>query len=231
MKPEPSEDALKILETVYEWYDEVAWSFRDWACRPECSACCTSSVILTSVEAAYVWARNSVLLKDRLRMWVTVDAQPALQMTANEQALLCISRQDFEDDTAPSTGMVCPLLEERVCACYESRPLMCRMMFSSSPCEETGHAEMPSVLLSLNIACMQLIEHIDKDGLSGYLVHMLPYIGDRNLAGVYEERAAGTADPRMRPNRANPGFLIPPEDRAQIGTWLQELHERQNQRR
>lgn len=231
MTPSILKRRFQLLASVYEWYDEIAWSFRHWACLPECSACCTSSVILTTLEAAYLWEKNSMPLKDRIRVWVDIESVPPLKMTTNEQASLCLSRQDFEDDTAPLTGNPCPLLEKDRCLCYEARPLMCRMMFSSTPCREMGHAEMPSVLLSLNIASMQFLEHIDKDGASGYLIHVLPYFRDRNLAEAYEAGSWQAGDSKMRPNRANPGFLIPAEHQSQVGMWLDRFRERQNQRR
>ncbi len=221
---------FKVLEAIYEWYDEIAWSFRDWACRPECSVCCTSSVILTTLEAAYLWEKNSVFLRDRIRMWVDDGSVPPLKMTTNEQASLCILRHDFEDDTTSLTGNTCPLLEKNRCLCYEARPLMCRMMFSSTPCKEAGYAEVPSVLLSLNIASLQLLEDIDRGGSSGHLIHVLPYFRDKNLSEIYGAGGRQHEDSKMRSNRANPGFLVPSEDRAQVEKWLRALRERQNHR-
>ena len=214
---------LRMLETFYRWYDDIAWSLHPWACEPGCSACCTSSVLLTTLEAAYMWARNPVELKECSAGWSRDDALPPLKMTTNEQALSCISMVDFEEDPVARTGLSCPLLVNDRCLCYGSRPLMCRMMLSSVRCEESGQAEMPSRLLSLNIACMQLVEDLDDTGWSGYLTHVVPHLSG---ADSYRDCIAGAerlTDSRLRRNHRNPGFLLPPEDRDQVHSWLQGL--------
>jgi Fe-S-cluster containining protein len=158
-----------------------------------------------------------------MRIWPGHDSVPPLKMTTNEQASLCIARQDFEDDSEPISGSQCPLLENNHCLCYEARPLMCRMMFSVTPCDETGQAEAPPRLLSLNIACLQLMEHIDKEGWSGYLIHLAPHYNAEDFINADEIGGGRPMDSKLRPNRPNPGFLIPPEDRAQVKSWLEKL--------
>ena len=221
-------DRFRLLEKVYQWYDEIAWSFADWACRPGCSACCTSSVILTTLEAAFMWERYSKLLKERMPAEPTDGLLSPLRMTTNEQAALCMAKQDFKDDTEPIAGSRCPLLADNRCMCYEARPLMCRIMFSTVPCETTGEAETPGILLSLNIACLQLVEHIDRDGWSGYLSHLLPHCGDEEFMRAYVEGKDQPSDSRLRANRPNPGFLIPPEHQARVKNWLAEFDKLQS---
>jgi Fe-S-cluster containining protein len=154
---------------------------------------------------------------------------PRMGRTANERARLCISGERFEEDVPPSITSACPLLKDGRCSCYEARPLMCRMMLSTKECGETGHAEMPSRLLSLTTVCQQLVEDIDRQGWSGYLMHMLPLFENPAFAADYSTEREQVDTGGLRRNRPNPEFLVPPEDRPQIRLWLQDLDERLKQ--
>jgi len=221
------EDKLHRLETIYRWYDETASALAEWACLPGCSTCCTSLVIMTSLEASYMWKKYPALLKDRIMTWPEDIRLPPLTMTANQRASACISREDCEEEDISSTpSPSCPLLEDGRCTCYEARPLMCHLMLSTVLCEETGQAEMPAALLSLTTVCLQLIEDLDQAGWSGYLLHLLPRFGGADLADAYRHNAAKMDDDRVLRNHPNPGLLVPPEHRAQIRQWLQNLHSR-----
>jgi hypothetical protein len=144
-------------------------------------------------------------------------------MTANERAVRCIAGESLEEDPPPARASVCPLLIDGRCSCYEVRPLMCRMMLSSKKCSESGHAEMPSRLLSLTTVCQQLVEDIDRQGWSGYLIHLLPLFENEVFASDYWKVAPQVNTENLRRNQPNPEFLIPPEDRPQIRVWLQDL--------
>ncbi|UCD57706.1 MAG: hypothetical protein JSV16_00950, partial [Candidatus Hydrogenedentota bacterium] len=81
-----------------------------------------------------------------------------------------------------------------------------------------------SLLLSLNTVCLQLVEHLDQKGWSGYLLHLLPRFRDAAFVEAYRAGSAQVDDARIRQNRANPGYLVPPEHQGHIQFWLQELH-------
>ena len=217
---------MRALETIYRWYDEIAWSLDSWACEVGCSTCCTSLVISTTLEIAYAWESSPALQEKQSALASNEFSLPPLTLTTNERASLCIEKKAFEEDPMPSLGLPCPLLADERCVCYEARPLMCRMMFSSTRCERTGQAEMPPLLLSLNTVCLQLVEHLDQRGCSGYMLHLLPRFFDPNFVEACKAGSAQFDTARTRPNRPNPGFLLPPEDRKQIQSWLQNLHER-----
>ncbi len=220
------DEKLRVLETLYAWHDEVADSFGPWACARGCSTCCTSLVTLTTLEAAYLWDRYSEPVRERLRKRKWEFSLPPLGMTVNERASLCGAREDFEDDAPPEDISVCPLLDDGRCMCYEARPLMCRMMLSSISCDTSGHAEMPSRLLSLTTVCQQLAEHFDRDGWSGYMVHMLPILGETDFLEAYRAGVTGAGAKNLRRNRSNPGLLVPPEDRPQIQSWIHGFERR-----
>jgi hypothetical protein len=227
MRESSPDDKLQRLETIYRWYDEIASALGEWACLPGCSTCCTSLVIMTSLESSYMWKKFPALLKDRLLTWPGDIRLPALTMTTNERASACIAREDFEEEDISSTpSPSCPLLEDGRCTYYEARPLMCHLMLSTVLCEKTGRAEMPSALLSLTTVCLQLIEDLDQTGWSGYLLHLLPRFGGDDLADAYRNNAVKIDDDRVLRNHPNPGLLVPPEHQPQIQQWLRDLHSR-----
>lgn len=227
MKDHSLDKKFRLLETIYRFCDEIARPFRPWACEPGCSACCTSMVILTTLEAAHLWEKFPTLLKERAGLSVEELSLPPLRITTNEHASLCLARKDFEEDAAPVANQrPCALLESRRCLCYEARPLMCRMMFSSVRCDETGEAEIPPRLLSLNTVCLQLVEDLDAAGWSGYLGCVLPHFCDADFIEAYKAGSAKADDIRLRRNHPNPGLIVPPEDQKQVRHWLKDLRER-----
>ena len=159
-----------------------------------------------------MWENSEAIIKERISELVDDDSVPRLRMTTNEQALLCISKQDFEEDTVPAIDLKCPLLENGCCLCYESRPLMCRMMFSSIRCGEAGHAEMPSRLLSLNSACLQLMEHLDWSYRKTYAA-----LQELTVHELLTHNSAKGRTPRLfkattaNPNRPELGLVCPDE--------------------
>lgn len=220
-----SDKRFRLLEKIYQWFDEIAWSYESWSCEPDCDTCCTSSVILTTLEAAYLWEKGLNFLQGKTTLDFPGVSLPPINMTTNERAELCLAQKDFEEDAPPLAPAACPLLTDHQCPCYEIRPLMCRLMFSTVRCKEDGAAEMPNQLLSLTTACLQIIEDLDHGGWSGYLAHVLPLFGDVEFADSYRRGVLKTNDKNLRHNRSNPGFLIPPEDRGQVQVWLKKLDE------
>ncbi|RJP70301.1 MAG: hypothetical protein C4532_09395 [Candidatus Abyssobacteria bacterium SURF_17] len=223
MKSHSFEKKLRILCAIYRWSDDIALALQKWACRSECPTCCTASVAITTLEAAYLWEENSALLRERMKRWPQRHSLPPFAMTTNEHASLCIDRKECEEFAGPVTDAPCPLLEDKRCLCYEARPLMCRMLFSLYPCAETGQAEISSRLLSLNTVSIQMVEHLDQRGWSGYLVDLLPYFNKDAFLDEYYAGVCRMQDPRIRRNQPSPGLLVPPEHHEEIGQWLKEL--------
>ena len=212
---------ILFLEKMYRFYDKISRSFGQWKCGPGCSDCCTSLAVLTTLEAAFLWERFGEIVKEHFRS--TRELAPPLNFTTNEQAELCINSVDFPEHNPPEVLHQCPLLGEGRCTVYEARPLMCRLMLSSVDCRKTGCAEIPSELLSLNTALLQIVEDLDSGGWSGYLVHLLPHFDDNTFLEKYAAGTAQLEDAAVRPNRANPGLLVPPEHQKPVGEWLDLL--------
>ncbi|GAB4346887.1 MAG: hypothetical protein Kow0099_28540 [Candidatus Abyssubacteria bacterium] len=102
---------------------------------------------------------------------------------------------------------------------------MCRILCSSVRCSQTGYAQMPPQLLSFSTVCQQLVEHLDRRGCSGYLIHVVPLFSDQGLHEAYRRLRPFPEHAPSRPNRPNPGLLVPPEHQSQIQVWLQRLLE------
>jgi Fe-S-cluster containining protein len=212
----------RLLEKMYRFYDGLTRSFSPWKCKSGCSCCCTPLAILTSLEAAYLWERKRDILIKRIDAFGELIVPP-LAYTTNEQAALSLAEIDFVQDAQEKTMRRCPLLDNDRCSCYDARPLMCRMMLSSVDCASTGCAEFPSELLSLHTALLQIVEDLDKEGCSGYLVHLAPHFQDPLFASAYAAGKTVLEDNRLRPNRRNPGLLVPPEHQVQVRRWMEDL--------
>jgi Fe-S-cluster containining protein len=212
---------MRRLESIYRLCDAVILSSKSWKCKAGCAHCCTSLASLTSLEAAYLYERYQHIVKDRLDS--CGDLAPPLSLTTNERATLCLSRVDFEEESASVEGHPCPLLQDDRCSCYDARPLMCRLMLSSVDCGVRGYAQIPPELLSLDTACLQIMEDLDSTGWSGYLVHLLPYFLEDEFLDQYRAEMAVITDKRLRHNVPNPGLLIPPEHNSQIEKWLRQI--------
>jgi Fe-S-cluster containining protein len=213
---------IHLLEKIYRFYDGLTRSLSPWKCKSGCSDCCTPLAILTSLEAAYLWERNGDILAKRIDAFGEL-ILPALAYTTNEQADLSLAETDFVQEAQEKTMRRCPLLDNDRCSCYEVRPLMCRMMLSSVDCASTGCAEFSSELLSLNTALLQIVEDLDKEGWSGYLVHLAPHFQDPLFASAYAAGKPVLEDNRLPRNRRNPGLLVPPEHQIQVRRWMEDL--------
>jgi hypothetical protein len=220
-----AERNFRALETIYRFYQDIAESLGPWACNSGCSECCTALASLTSLEAAHMWGMYATTLNQRIQAWPDPGSLAPLAVTANELAGQCLLKEETEQQAEPSSPYPCPLLSDGRCLCYEARPLMCRVLYSSVRCAESGYAQMPPQLLSLSTVCLQLVENLDRAGCSGYLVHVLPLFSDRRFFDAYREHRPLSATRVVRPNAPNPGLLVPPEHQGQIRAWLRRLHE------
>lgn len=214
---------LRILRAIYGWSDDIAWSLQKWVCRSGCPTCCTASVALTTLEAAYLWEEHSELLRRCMIQWSDNYSLPPFTMTTNEHASLCIEQLECEEFAEPVVRAPCPLLKDGRCLCYDARPLMCRMMFSLDPCSEASKAAISQHLLTLSTVSMQMVEHLDQTGWSGYLIDLLPYFDKPAFLTEYRAGVRRTQHPRMRPNKPSPGLLVPPEHRVEMGQWFKKL--------
>lgn len=126
-------------------------------------------------------------------------------MTGEEAEGLCEDEQGEEADAAGVLYGRCPLLDADRCSIYDARPFACRCMSSRTPCALTGCADQPERLLWINVLFLQAIEHLDRQGFTGNLIDIVPFV----------EQGEGDGTPFV-PNRALKGWVLPPQYRVPL---------------
>lgn len=204
---EEDESGFARLSRLYTYYDEVAAEFQV-VCAEGCAACCTRSVWVTRLEAAWLLSR---LPADRIR-WVCRSLQEAGRNEAHsvpKMSLLAslteVEALKEEEEEADVSARSCPLLDADRCTIYDARPFACRCMSSRTPCASTGFADQPERLLWMNVLFLQAIEHLDRQGFTGNLIDVVPFV----------EEGQGNIE-RFVPNMALKGWVLPPHCRAQL---------------
>lgn len=219
------------LESLYRLYHATAGSpsFGGGAvaCRKGCADCCTCNVAVTSLEAYYLVQsldkRGRAHLEKRLAdHFPEKRYQPAL--TFNEFAAFCIEgKNPPEEENDPMWG-TCPLLDDGLCTVYRGRPFGCRSMISGQACGETGYADMPSLILTLNHVFSQYIEHLDENGGYGNLSDMLLKALEKDSADLWFEKGMNSDKTEtIIPNRKIRALLVPPEHRDQVMPILRQM--------
>ena len=201
-----------IISTVYREYD--VWSENKvYVCQKGCASCCTSSVTMTNLEGGliydYLVSNKKGYLLDIINKNVHPSAVP--QYTTNEFAQCCIEEKEVEEnefwDMSP-----CPFLEKNICTIYPVRPFGCRSFVSTQQCDRENPAEISPSTITINSMIMQVLEHIDQGNPWGNMVSVLK--GIIESSGLSEnQQQLETHNQHLLISQANPGFLIPPEDR------------------
>jgi Fe-S-cluster containining protein len=205
-------DQLDILYRAYE-----SWTAQFiFACREGCTACCTRSVTMTTLEGEILLAylREHHLFdrfKDRLDHADTMYA-PAL--TTNEFAADCLAGRETDVSETVRDFTPCLFLTEGSCSIYAARPFSCRSFGSLHPCEQNGSAVVAPVFITVNTLVMQMIEHLDHEkGLWGNMIDILKTLAARQPADKT----------RLLRARPNPGFLVPPDEKPAVAAFLARL--------
>jgi hypothetical protein len=218
---------LKILDQIYAIYDKFAASL-DLACRKYCDHCCTSGVILTTLEGYKIIGS---LTSDSTRAVIQhIRSASELkrlrpQLTTNRLAQLCAEGVDPPEEADNLNLPGCPLLLDHECPIYELRPYGCRCLVSRHNCGETGYAEIDDFVLSVNTVFLQTIEHVDAAGCSGNLVDVLQAMSEENNREAYCSGALHCSANKLIPNQPLEVLMIPPEHRTKMEPILQELRQ------
>ena len=211
------------LGGIYALFDTAMAGF-SFACTKQCADCCTCNVTATGLEVAYIHDRldASALndVRERLdRAGKTRRFRPF--QTTNGFALACMEgRNADEEENDPSWGS-CPLLENGMCTIYPVRPLGCRVMMSTTPCQQTRTADMPFLALTITTVFMQFVEHLDAGGVYGNFLDLLEHTGEdvldcNGLPG--KDKISGIAQ-----NLKIPALMIPPEHVEKTRNIVQSL--------
>ena len=210
---------FQALEALYSCYQELVDGLAvavPLACGPGCHNCCTVNVTATTLEVRYLVSGSE---------WQEALSTPGLTrlpgdlyrptQTANQFARSILARQAPEPDAGEHRPGSCPLLEQELCQVYQRRPFSCRAMTSGIRCTTGGEADMDPLLLEVNIALYQVIEHLDAQGSSGNLIDLLALeLGDR-------DRQRYLCD-----NSVSPGFIFDPSHSGRARSFLRRLSRR-----
>jgi hypothetical protein len=218
---------LKILDQIYAVYDRFADSL-DLACKKHCDHCCTSGVILTTLEGYKIIDH---LISDTETGFIQkIRSTPEInrfrpQITTNRLARLCADGIEPPVEIAGENWQVCPVLEDHQCPIYELRPFGCRCLVSRRNCGEKGYAEMDDFVLSVNTVILQTIEHVDAEGCSGNLVDVLQTMSIEQNREAYRNGKLHCTGNGLIANQPLQVLMVPPEHRARIEPILQELRQ------
>ena len=220
-----SKSKLTVLKQIYKIYDDFIRTL-DLACEKYCSVCCTSNVTLTTLEGRhivnYLISNQKYYLFRKLRQEKLPDRFNP-QITINSMAQLCAEGKDFSDiDTCASMRM-CPLLTTGICPIYEVRPFGCRCLVSRQPCEKNGYADIDDFILTVNTLFMQLIEHVDTQGMFGNLIDVLLFLESDDPCVSGKKNMFKIPETHLIPNQALKVLMIPPEYREKIKPILKLL--------
>jgi hypothetical protein len=216
---------LSILDQIYKIYNDFIRT-QDLACRKYCSVCCTSNVTLTTIEGYKIV--DDLIVNKKFDLFGNL--QKALptnnfrpRTTTNRIAQLCAEGKNFSEADPSLYAGVCPLLTKQSCSIYGARPFGCRCLVSRQPCEKKGFAEIDDFVLTVNTLFMQVIEHVDRHGLSGNLTDVLLFLGsnDERLSG--QKTIVKISQKNLIPNQPLTILMIPPEHRDQIKPLLRSL--------
>ena len=217
---------LAALAKIYEIYDGFTASL-DLACRKNCAHCCTTSVILTTVEGYKIF---KTLESAGETQWIEKIRQASAhkrfqpKFTTNQIANLCA--EGIEPPAEESTAWnACPFLTNRQCPLYRVRPFGCRCLVSRSDCGEKGYADMDDFVLSVNTLFLQAIEHLDAKGCSGNLIDVLEVMASKKNRQAYENNTLKCGAAGLIANQSLKILMIPPEHREKMEPLLKSLRE------
>jgi Fe-S-cluster containining protein len=209
---------FKVLGAVYSFYDRFLKGF-PLACRPGCHVCCTVNIVATSLEAEHLLCSSFFDNLDLKKLLYSATARPIYRpgLSTNQIADLCLRQEDIPSDTGEHGEGVCTFLNrEGLCSVYENRPFACRAMSSMEICQYGGEADMEPFLVTVNLAICQIIEHLDKEGVSGNLLDVLSELVNNRF------KSPGTVNGLIS-NRALPGFLVSPDEQVRFRAFMRRL--------
>ncbi len=218
---------LKILDQIYAIYDQFTASL-DLACKNGCDHCCSSGVLMTTLEGYQIISRLTSKADTDLIQQIRFASDIKRlrpQMTTNRLAQLCAKGVDLPEEESNIDLQTCPILRDNQCPIYELRPYGCRCLVSRHTCGEKGYAEIDDFVLSVNTVFLQTIEHVDAGGCSGNLVDVLQAMSVEKNREAYSHSALHCSANKLIPNQPLGVLMIPPEHRTKMEPILQQLRQ------
>jgi Fe-S-cluster containining protein len=217
---------LAALDQIYEIYDNFI-SGMESACRKNCAHCCTTSVMLTTVEGYKMAAE---LKLKAATAWIDKIQQASAQkrfrpkVTTNQLANMCAEGIEPPAEN-PAGGGACPFLNDSQCPIYAARPLACRCLVSLHDCGKGGYADMDDFVLSVNTVFLQTVEHMDADGCCGNMLDVLGVMAVAENRQAYEDNGLKCSRVGLITNQPIKVLMIPPEHLTRMQPMLKSLKE------
>jgi Fe-S-cluster containining protein len=209
---------FKVLAAIYSFYDHFIKGF-SMVCKPGCHTCCTVNIVATLLEAGYLLRSSFFDDLDLKKLLFSATARPIYRpsLSTNQIADICLRQEEIPSDRAEHGEGACPFLDQKgLCNVYEHRPFACRAMSSMEVCRYGGEAEMEPFLVTVNLAIYQIIEHLDRDRVSGNLLDVLSEL-------VNNQSISPGPGNKLILNRALPGFLVTPNEQRRFRAFLRRL--------
>ena len=205
----------KLLHTLYEVYAQ--WVSRyPLACQKGCSACCTRSVTMTSLEGDQIVGFFRIRGAERKLAGLLAEIPSApngTPLTTNQFAQMCLEQRQIDDgDRGTWDFDPCIFLVDDVCTIYEVRPFGCRSFGSQRKCGADSPAEVAPLHLTVNIVLTQIIEHLNSGG--GHW---------GNMTDILKVQTGQPAGKQVAQAHALPGFLIEPHEEETVNRLLAKL--------
>jgi Fe-S-cluster containining protein len=219
---------LALLKTIYDIHHRYVPASPWGACRAGCATCCTCHVTATTLEGFMVVrhlvtsGRGDVL--DRY-IKTAPKARFRPKITLNQMVAMCAQAEALPDEIRDPCAGGCQFRENDLCAIYPVRPFGCRAMVSTVDCGDSGEAQMPSFLLSVNNVIMQYLEAVDRPGGTGNLIDVLTYLAVDVHCEAYEQGHGVATYGKLLVNRSFPVLMVPPEHRQSISPLIQSLNQ------
>jgi hypothetical protein len=180
---------------------------------------------MTSLEGFYLYRALAPLDLRYLAVLQNRARKPRFQpkISLNEFAWRCAQGHSTPEETNDPQWGPCPLLEQDLCAFYARRPLGCRCMLSTQPCDRQGHADLDDFQLTLNHLFLQVIEHLDSTGWTGNLTDTLLYFHRESSLEMGGQGRYPISLPPFPANQPARVLMIPPEHRKAAGPIVEKL--------
>ena len=218
---------MGALDRIYEIYDEFSDGL-DVACEKACTHCCTTNVMLTTLEGYQIVghltaAGKPAVIEQLADLSALKRYQPQVSTNRLAELVAADAKVPPEDPAEPLAP--CPLLKDKLCTIYDLRPFGCRCFFSRHNCAETGFADIDDFTASVNTVFLQVIEHLDQAGCSGNLIDVLQVLASENHRQDYENGALKCETHQLIENWPLKVLMIPPEHRKRMEPLIEQLRQ------
>jgi hypothetical protein len=218
---------LTILDQIYAIYEEFANTL-ELACKKHCSFCCTTNVLLTTLEGYKII--DALISDGKFDVIKNIRTAPGSaryrpELTTNQIAKMCADGGQLPEEDGPRKWGECFFLMENACPIYQLRPFGCRCLVSRHNCGEKGYAEVDDFVISVNTVILQMIEHTDVQGCTGNLLDVLGVLSSEDNQAAYRSHALTCQKAGLIPNHPLTVLMIPPQHRTRMEPILKALRE------